>query len=181
MITDHTIYVAAYGKMWSALSEVYPGLLHASKNIMNNYLSIYDEVSNQPFELPQFKVKRSALTKFIVHSMNFSSFAMERESIIEILEAMLGRMELLLEYDMHIVKGDRDFDLVICDFALFLREGWEVLCREEVWPECIQFIEKTLLQFKHDRNRGFAVNRRILIMLEDLLHNINAQGTYHSV
>ena len=191
MMTDHTIYVEAYGKMWSTLAEVYPCLLPAGQKVLDTYLEYYDQFRGEECEVATAdkqldncikKRQRIALTSFLVHSMKFSNVSLEREEVTEKMHYMVSRLNILLE------KGEcngGEFGSLIDDMVVLLREGWEVLCREDVWPLCIQQMEKTIAYFTDRRQqpRGQGeqdVKLRILFVLEDVMRDIVEQGRYYS-
>lgn len=187
MMTDYTIYVEAYGKMWSTLTEIYPCLLTAEQNILNSYLEYYDHCvgndkeksvnRNEDISTCIKKRQRSALTSFLVHSMKYSSVSTEREEITEKINFLVRRLDTL--QDKGVCNGE-EFTALIDDMLVFLREGWEVLYREEVWPLCIQQIEKTIAFFKHQRTVGGVVPLRLLFALEGLMKDIVEHGRYHN-
>lgn len=205
MMTDHTIYTEAYGKMWSSLTEVYPCLLTAGQTFLDGYSEYYDrcrgevvddgeDIDNAEKQFVNYtkKKQRFALTSFLVHTMKYSSVSLEREAVTEKMHFMVSRLAILLTNDDF---NGKEFEALIDDMVVFLREGWEVLYREEVWPLCVRQVEKTIarmIHFKEGRQRhkeskgrvdiniANDCNLRILYMLEDVMKDIIEQGRYHT-
>ena len=138
--------------------------------------------------------------------MKYSSVSVEREEVTNILKVLATRLDTLLD------KGEcnsLEFRAIIDDMVVFLREGWEVLYREEVWPLCTHQIDITITHLqrqrqelksyhenfnnsnngggkkKEGRGRGdnggaqSCTSSRMLFMLEDVMRDIMEQGRYH--
>jgi hypothetical protein len=187
MMTDHTIYVEAYGKMWSTLAEVYPCLQVPAKKLLDGYLAYYshcDHTHDSHLEACVQKRQRVALTSFLVHTMKYSAVSVEREELTCKIEFIVSRLGHLMEQEdgggMDCDSGE--FDALMTDLFIFVREGWEVLCREEVWPLCLQLMEKTLslltLQQTQASNKKKS-KTRWQFKLEEVLADIKEQGRYH--
>jgi hypothetical protein len=204
MVTDYTIYVEAYGKMWSALAEVYPCLLAAEKKLFDGYLAYYahcvddkpETPADQEGALSAKKKQRTALTSFLVHTMKYSSVSVEREEVTEKMQFLVTRLDNILLVGKN-SSNCGEFNALLSDLVVFVREGWEVLHREEVWPLCIQQIEKIIghLQMQRRAEQEGTTSRgttsppaaarekcsmRSLFVLEEVLGDIKDQGAYHT-
>lgn len=184
MVTKHTIYTEAYGQMWSQLTEVYPCLLTAEKKVLDGYLDCYatgnieiqSRYNNQMTSVVKSK-QRAALTSFLMHTMKHSAVALEREEVTQKLEYLVDKLRILREKGQCSIKH---FEDISSDLIIFMREGWEVLYREEVWPEGVRQVEATIEHLLKERENGKKANIRILYAFQDLIQDMKEQGGYHT-
>lgn len=183
MMTRHTAYMECYGQMWSELADAFPSLLQAEKKLLDMYM----QYNCHEFDLESrggggvallMAIKhRAALTSFLMHAMKHSTSSHLREGLSEVMSIMVHRMKFLRQGGH---CNCREFKSIMSDFLIFVREGWEVLCREEVWPLAMLEAEEIIGQLRKDRGAGRQVELRILFQLQDVLRDVTEQGGYHT-
>jgi hypothetical protein len=186
MITNQVIHSEAYAKIWTALTEIYPVLLTAEKTLLDKYMDFYDcnDIGNITLLDPEIDFdramrirRRDALTTFLLYTMKHSASSLAREKMTRELQRILSRIGIMVEKG--ICDGSQ-FDGLIRDLLLFVRKGWEVLYREEVWPICITAIEKLIAFLRSRVNSGIVVSKKYILDLRDALKEIIDQGRYHT-
>ena len=185
MITNQVIHSEAYGKMWASLTDIFPKLLVAEKKVLDKYMDYYDNdhtfivVSNPRTCLERSTKKRqhSALTSFLLHAMKHSCGSMTRVEMAAKLGLLLARVNDLVQRNE---CASDIFDDLVDDMLIFTREGWEVLYREEVWPACIQVIERLTAHWELQRNLNQKVKMKTMFQLRDMLKDIIDQGRYYT-
>lgn len=191
MMTRHTEYMECYGQMWSELADAFPCLRLAEKKLLGTYMLYYcqeedlasrDRAHNpwnddRGVALLMARRHRAALNSFLMHAMKHSTTSYLREGLSEKLAIMVHRVKVLREGGR---CHCREFNSIVSDILVFMREGWEVLYREEVWPLAFQQVEEIIEHLRKQRVLGRQVELRILFQLQEMVRDVTAQGGHHT-
>lgn len=181
MFSKQVIHTEIYAIIWTSLTAVYPCLVEAEKKVLDTYLDIYeyDFVSHSSLSADNsgMKKQREGLTSFLLFTMKHSSSSMTRVEMTEKFEFLVTRLATLCS--MNKLEG-QELEIVVDDILVFVRNGWEILYREEIWPLSIETMELLKSSMKKQKGTGKFPNSRLYFQLEDTLKDIVDQGRHHT-